>query len=89
MSRSQWKGPILDVKSLNEIKQTKTQNEQKMFKINRNADVLPIFIGLTFNVHNGKSYSEVVVNENMVGHKFGEFSFTRAKYIFKKKKIKK
>ena len=47
---------------------------------------MKINVGSTFNVHNGKNYLEVNVTENMVGHKIGEFSFTRAKFSLKKKK---
>lgn len=89
MSRSKWKGPFLDLKGLNEIKQAKAQKEKKVIVMQRNSKILPAFIGLTFNIYNGKSYSEITINESMLGHKFGEFSFTRAKYIFKKKKLKK
>jgi ribosomal protein S19 len=46
-------------------------------------------VGLTFDIYNGKKYIEVTVTEDMVGHKFGEFSLTRAKFSFKKKKLKK
>ncbi|KAF0180932.1 MAG: small subunit ribosomal protein S19 [Limisphaerales bacterium] len=47
----------------------------------RRSTITPDFIGLTFNVHNGKQFLPVFVTENMVGHKLGEFSLTR---IFKK-----
>jgi ribosomal protein S19 len=46
-------------------------------------------VGLTFKVYNGKNYNEITIIDSMIGHKFGEFSFTRAKFIFKKKKGKK
>jgi small subunit ribosomal protein S19 len=50
---------------------------------------VPNFVGKNFNVHNGKNLLEVNVTEEMIGHKFGEFVFTRAKFSFKKKKTKK
>ena len=52
----------------------------------RSSTILEDFIGLTFAVHNGKQYQQVVVNSQMVGHKFGEFAFTRQRYFFKKGK---
>ena len=50
---------------------------------------MPNFLGNTFKIHNGKSFVELIVSKNMIGHKFGEFVFTRTKYIFKNKKNKK
>jgi ribosomal protein S19 len=80
MSRSKWKGPFLNFK---------TSDNKKNNIINRNSVITPSFVGLTYHVHNGKNYTEINVNENMIGHKFGEFSFTRAKFSYKKKKLKK
>lgn len=88
MNRSSWKGPFIDSKYLNETNLFKKKNNNNSI-ISRNSEIVPKFIGLTFNVHNGKIYSEVTVTDNMVGHKFGEFSFTRAKFVFKKKMKKK
>lgn len=84
MSRSKWKGPYTDIKNLQEKK-----IQSKFLTASRNSEILPKFFGLTFNVHNGKGYTEVNITEEMIGHKFGEFSFTRSKYSFKKKKSKK
>ena len=65
------------------------ENRDKLLKVNntnrndvikiwsRRSTILPEFVGLTFGVHNGKKHVPVTVNENMVGHKFGEFSPTR------------
>ena len=78
MSRSKWKLPIID-----------TSYTKKNKLINRNSTIVRKFIGLTFQTHNGKIYKEITITENMVGHKFGEFLFTRCKFIFKKKKSKK
>jgi small subunit ribosomal protein S19 len=93
MSRSKWKGPFLNLK-INAVKKSKfveKQNEYNKEKIiaNRSSEIVPSVLGLTFNVHNGKNYIEVNVTDNMIGHKFGEFSLTRAKFSFKKKKLKK
>lgn len=86
MSRSKWKGPYIEP---NIIKQIKSLNKKKLFpKISRNSTIIPKFIGLKFNVHTGKNYLEVLVSKEMVGCKFGEFSLTRSKFVFKKKKKK-
>lgn len=91
MSRSKWKGPFVDFQHLNNnlilIKQQ--ENSKTNIKISRSSDIIPSFLGLTFNIYNGKSYNEITVNEDMIGHKFGEFSFTRSKFVFKKKNKKK
>lgn len=82
MGRSKWKGPFLNLKT----KDSTTKNKNI---ISRNSLIVPSFVGLTYSVHNGKNYFEINVNENMIGHKFGEFFFTRAKFSYKKKKLKK
>ena len=69
MTRSKWKGPSIQQK----FKQKKTTI------IPRYIEILPGFVGFDFNVHNGKNYINLVVKENMINHKFGEFSFTRFK----------
>lgn len=81
MGRSKWKGPFLNFKTINTTKNKNT--------ISRNTTILPSFVGFTFNVYNGKNYFEVTVYESMIKHKFGEFAFTRAKFFYKKKKLKK
>ena len=85
MSRSKWKGPFVYINNLKNSESTKNH----LKTVGRNVDIVPSFVGLTFNVYNGKMFSELIVLTTMVGHKFGEFSFTRAQYIFKKKKTKK
>jgi len=88
MSRSKWKGPYISTEDFRKLNNLKKQH--KTFLIaSRNSEIVPKFIGLTFHVHNGKKYNEVCIAEDMIGHKFGEFSFTRAKFSFKKKKSKK
>ena len=89
MSRSKWKGPFVDFQHLNNNLKNIKQQEKSKNKISRNSDIIPSFLGLTFNIYNGKSFNEIVVSEEMIGHKFGEFSFTRSKFIFKKKNNKK
>jgi small subunit ribosomal protein S19 len=86
MSRSKWKGPYTQTTF---IKQSNIKQTPDKYIASRNSEIVPKFLGLTFNVHNGKSYSEVTVANEMLGHKFGEFVFTRSKFYFKKKKSKK
>jgi small subunit ribosomal protein S19 len=86
MSRSKWKGPYINPANL---KETTLIKKQYVYLMSRNSEIIPKFLGLTFKVHNGKSYSEISVNDTMIGHKFGEFVFTRAGFSFKKKKSKK
>lgn len=83
MSRSKWKGPFVNLK--NNI----NKNQHKKNTISRNSEIVPKFEGKLFLVHNGKNFSEINVTKDMIGHKFGEFSVTRAKFTFKKKKRKK
>lgn len=60
-------------------------NKKKPIKVQqRNAVITNECIGLEFFVHNGKDYIPIIINPKMVGHKFGEFAFTRVKYNFKK-----
>jgi len=72
------------------IKNLKVLDKKKSFPtVSRNSIILTKFIGLRVNVHNGNKFSEILVLKEMVGHKFGEFSPTREKFTFKKKKRKK
>jgi ribosomal protein S19 len=84
MSRSKWKGPFVS----EYIK--KIEKDQRISQImTRNSEIIPDFINKKFSIHNGKNYSEIIITEDHVGHKFGEFAFTRSKFVFKKKKSKK
>ena len=87
MSRSKWKGPYIDEHSLNKIHYLKKNYIKPT--VSRNTTILPKFIEKTFEVYNGKKFNEILVTEEMVGHKFGEFSPTRKRFSFKKKKTKK
>jgi len=82
MGRSIKKGPFADFSLLDKILKAKAANQKTPIKTwSRRSTITPDFIGLTFNVHNGKIFNPVFVTENMVGHKLGEFSLTR---VFKK-----
>ena len=78
MARSVWKGPFVDGYLFKKADAARRSGRNEIIKIwSRRSTILPEFIGLTFAVHNGKKHLPVYVTENMVGHKFGEFSPTR------------
>tara|TARA_Y100000588_G_C13944252_1_gene791421 strand:- start:474 stop:752 length:279 start_codon:yes stop_codon:yes gene_type:complete len=78
MARSIKKGFYTDVKLRNKAMKAKEAGSSKPIKTwSRRSTIMPEFVGLTFNVHNGKAFLPVFVSENMVGHKLGEFSPTR------------
>lgn len=85
MSRSKWKGPYINLKQLKNINFLKKQN---IYVISRNSLIIPKFLGMTFKIYNGKTYNELLIIDSMIGHKFGEFIFTRARFSFKKKSKK-
>jgi len=78
MSRSVWKGPFVDGYLLKKLEKVAASGRNEIIKTwSRRSTILPDFVGKTFGVHNGKVFVPVVVNENMVGHKLGEFAPTR------------
>lgn len=78
MPRSVWKGPFFDRYLLKKAETVRSSGRKDVIKTwSRRSTILPQFVGLTFAVYNGKKFIPVMVNENMVGHKFGEFSPTR------------
>nr|QYB23237.1 ribosomal protein S19 [Lithodesmioides sp. mgcode 4] len=77
MSRSKWKGPYIDKKTL-----LKNLNQTK----SRNSIILPSFINSEMLIHNGHTVSKLVILEEMIGHKFGELISTRKSFSFKKNK---
>jgi small subunit ribosomal protein S19 len=78
MSRSTKKGPYVDDKLLKKVMKQKSIGLKESIKTwSRSSQIPPEFVGHTFLVHNGKVFKEVYVNEAMVGHRLGEFSFTR------------
>ena len=82
MGRSTKKGPFVDDHLLEKVQKAQQTNDRKPIKTwSRRSTVTPDFVGLTFLIHNGRSFQSVYVTENMVGHKLGEFSPTR---IFRK-----
>jgi small subunit ribosomal protein S19 len=78
MARSLKKGPFVQTRLVDRVAAMNAKNEKKVIKTwSRASTVLPDFVGHTFAVHNGNKFVPVYVTENMVGHKFGEFSPTR------------
>lgn len=78
MPRSIKKGPFIDSHLLNKVVNAVETNNKKPIKTwSRRSMVLPDMVGLTILVHNGKVFIPVLITENMVGHKLGEFSVTR------------
>lgn len=77
MSRSLKKGPFVDPKLLKKISRIKPGDKVVIKTWSRDSTITPEMVGYTFGVHNGRQHLPVLVVENMVGHKLGEFSPTR------------
>ena len=81
MSRSVWKVPFVDSYLLKKAEVSRGSGRNEIIKTwSRRSTIMPQFVGLTFGVYNGKKFLPVLVTENMVGHKFGEFAPTRTFY---------
>ena len=81
MTRSVWKGPFVDGYLLNKADAAHSSGRKEVIKTwSRRSTVMPQFVGLTFGVYNGQKHVPVLVSEDMVGHKLGEFSPTRNFY---------
>ena len=79
MTRSVWKGPFVDGYLLKKVEAARgaSGRAQAIKTWSRRSTILPQFVGLTFGVYNGKKFIPVLVSEEMIGHKFGEFAPTR------------
>jgi small subunit ribosomal protein S19 len=77
MSRSLKKGPFVDAKLLKKVKNLKPATAGVIKTWARRSQVSPEMVGFTFGVHNGKQHLDVLVSEEMVGHRLGEFSPTK------------
>jgi small subunit ribosomal protein S19 len=78
MSRSLKKGPFVDAKLFKKVQQAKERDARTPIRTwARRCTIVPEFIGMTFEIHNGKTFHKLFVTEEMVGHKLGEFSPTR------------
>lgn len=78
MSRSLKKGPFVDGSLVKKVEAAQSSRDKRPIKTwSRRSTILPEFVGLTIAVHNGRQHVPVYINENMVGHKLGEFAMTR------------
>ncbi len=78
MPRSVKKGPFVDTHLANKVAEATKKNDRRPIKTwSRRSMVLPDMVGLTIAVHNGRQHVPVLISENMVGHKLGEFAVTR------------
>jgi len=76
--RSVWKGPFVDGYLLKKAEAARDSGRNQVIKTwSRRSTILPQFVGLTFGVYNGRKFIPVNVSDDMIGHKFGEFSPTR------------
>ncbi len=81
MPRSTWKGPFVDGYLLKKAAAAKDSTKREVIKTwSRRSTILPQFVGLNFQVHNGNKFIPVTISEEMVGHKLGEFAPTRSYY---------
>lgn len=77
MPRSLKKGPFVHYSILEKVAKMKAEGKNSVIKTwSRASTILPEFVGMTFAVHDGKSFPEVLITEDKVGHKLGEFVFT-------------
>jgi small subunit ribosomal protein S19 len=78
MARSLRKGPFVDEHLIQKVLKAQESNDKKPIKTwSRRSVVVPEMIGLTIAIHNGRAHVPVSINENMIGHKLGEFAVTR------------
>jgi len=78
MARSVWKGPFFDSYLLKKVEQARASGRNQVIQTwSRRSTIIPQFVGVTFGVYNGKQFIPVLVNEEMIGHKLGEFAPTR------------
>lgn len=78
MSRSIKKGPLVDERLYRKVERVKKDGDRRPIRTwSRRSMVMPEFVGLTFEVHDGRNFIPVFITENMVGHRLGEFAVTR------------
>ena len=78
MSRSIKKGPAVDEKLMKKVEAAARSNQKTVIKTwARSCTIMPLMVGLTIGVHDGRRHLPVYITENMVGHKLGEFALTR------------
>ena len=78
MARSIWKGPFVEESLIKKVEREKTNPGKKPIKTwSRKSTILPDFVGVSFQIYNGKKFIPITISEDMVGHKLGEFAPTR------------
>lgn len=78
MARSVWKGPFVEKSLLKKVEEARKAGKNMVIKTwSRRSTILPNMVGLTFGVHNGQKFIPVLVTDQMIGHKLGEFAPTR------------
>lgn len=78
MARSVWKGPFVHPSLFKKVEEVKASGKNMVIRTwSRASVILPQFVGITFGVHNGKKHVPVLVTDQMIGHKLGEFAPTR------------
>ena len=78
MPRSIKKGPFVDIHLMKKVEKAVANNDRRPIRTwSRRSMVVPDMVGLTIAVHNGRQHIPVLISENMVGHKLGEFAVTR------------
>lgn len=78
MARSVWKGPFVERSLLKKVEEARAAGKNMVIKTwSRRSTILPNMVGLTFGVHNGQKFIPVLVTDQMIGHKLGEFAPTR------------
>ena len=81
MARSAWKGPFVDGYLIKKADVVRDSGRNDVIKTwSRRSTIMPQFVGLTFGVYNGKKHIPVMISEDMIGQKFGEYSPTRTYY---------
>jgi small subunit ribosomal protein S19 len=78
MARAVWKGPFVEESLIKKVEKLKNVTNKKPIKTwSRKSTIIPDFVGFSFLIHNGRKFIPITISEDMVGHKFGEFSPTR------------
>lgn len=80
MTRSSWKGKFINIMLLRQLyflSKSKLKKNMIYSVWSRDSIILPDFVGLNVQIHNGHKFMKLIINERMVNHKFGEFSFTK------------
>jgi len=78
MARAVWKGPFVEESLIKKVEKIKNDSNRKPIKTwSRKSTIIPDFVGISFLIYNGRKFIPITVSEDMVGHKFGEFSPTR------------